>query len=84
MPAKIGSYETRITAHTNDNNLSKERESMSMAKQWVNFYNKVNGKKLGGYTVKGTSKGELRATLELKAYDNDISISDIEVRYESK
>lgn len=52
--------------------------------KWVNFYNKLNGKKLGGYTEEGTFQGELQATLELKAYDNNINVSDIEVKYETE
>ena len=55
-----------------------------MLETWVNFYNKLNGKYLGGYTQKGTFQGELESTLELKAYDNGINVSDIEVRYEKE
>lgn len=52
--------------------------------KWFNFYNKLNGKYLGGYTENGTFNGELENTLELKAYDNGINVSDIEVRYETE
>lgn len=51
---------------------------------WVNFYNKKNGKYLGGYTSRGSFKGELESTLALKAYDHKIEVSDIEVRKEIK
>lgn len=52
--------------------------------EWISFYNKLNGTYLGGYTVTGTFKGELESTLQLKAYDNNIEVSDIEIRYETK
>ncbi|WP_341323452.1 hypothetical protein NSQ62_08235 [Solibacillus sp. FSL H8-0523] len=43
---------------------------------YVNFYNKKNGKYLGGYTVRGSFKGELENTLTLKAHDHNINVSD--------
>ncbi|MCK1999981.1 hypothetical protein MZM54_01110 [[Brevibacterium] frigoritolerans] len=55
-----------------------------MQEVWVNFYNKLDGKKLGGYTKDGTFQGELQSTLELKAFENNIDISDIEVKYENE
>ena len=54
------------------------------SEEYVHFYNKLNGKFLGGYSVMGTFKGELENTLSLKAYDHNISIDDIDVRYETK
>jgi hypothetical protein len=59
-------------------------EELNMSEEYVSFYNRLNGKYLGGYTVRGTFKGELESTLELKAYDNNINVSDIEVKYETK
>lgn len=55
-----------------------------MTKTWVNFYNKRNGKKLGGYTKEGSFKGELQSTRALKAYEHKIDESDVEVRYEKE
>lgn len=55
-----------------------------MSTKWVNFYNKRNGKKLGGYTQKDSFAGELQATRALKAYEHKLDISDIEVRYEKQ
>lgn len=55
-----------------------------MSEEFVSLYNRLNGKYLGGYTVRGTFEGELESTLELKAYDSNINVSDIEVKYETK
>ena len=52
--------------------------------EWVNFYNKLTGKCIGGYTQKETFAGELESTLGLLAYDHNIDVSDIEVRNETK
>ncbi len=54
---------------------------MRRTSKWVNFYG-PDGKCLGGYTVKGTFPGELEATKEIIAAENDIKTDDITVRYE--
>ena len=46
------------------------------------FYNKLNGKKLCSYTLYGTFDGEEKATVELLAYENNLDITDIEVKIE--
>lgn len=44
------------------------------------FYNKVNGKELFSYSIRGTFEGEKDATVELLAYENNIDITDIEIK----
>ena len=43
-----------------------------------------SGRKLGGYTVKGTFSGELKATKELLAAENDLDPKDITVKREGR
>lgn len=54
-----------------------------MTENWINFYNKNTGEKLGGYTVEGAFPDELDAAMGLIAYDNNIDVSDIEVKQET-
>lgn len=50
--------------------------------EFINFYNKNNGEFLAGYTVDGDFAGERQATAGLLAYENDIDVSDIEIKVE--
>ncbi len=52
--------------------------------EFINFYNKNNGKLLAGYTADGTFEGERQATAGLLAYENNINVTDIEIRREIK
>lgn len=44
------------------------------------FYNKVTGKELLSYSISGSFEGEKDATIELLAYENNIDITDIEIK----
>lgn len=46
-----------------------------MAEQWLVFYH--GEKELAAYTLRGTFAGERQATIELLAYENGISESEI-------
>ena len=48
--------------------------------EYVIFYNRNTGKELISYSKKGTFVGELKATLELLAYENHISASEITIK----
>lgn len=51
-----------------------------MRKQiWLVF--SYNGKVLCKYTVSGTFKGEMEQTRALLAYENHVSVDDIEISY---
>ncbi len=54
---------------------------MPRSEKWVKFYS-PDGKCLGGYTVKGTFSGELKATIELLAAENGLETKDIIVKRE--
>lgn len=47
---------------------------------WIVF--KVGDKELCRYSIKGTFMGELKATLELLAFENDINIDEIVIKLE--
>lgn len=47
---------------------------------WIVF--RHNGKELCRYSVQGTAPGELKSTLELLAYENDIPESEISWKVE--
>lgn len=46
--------------------------------EWVLFF--LDGKEIGGYTVRGTFEGEQEATAELLAAGHGVPVSEIEVR----
>ena len=51
-------------------------------KKWKVFY--LNNKELMAYTLLGTFDGEEQATKELLAYNQNVSVDDIEVRIEER
>ena len=51
-----------------------------MKEQYAVFY--YEGKELAAYTIRGSFSGERAATLELLAYENNISADEIKVLYE--
>lgn len=53
-----------------------------MTEQWIIFYH--GEKELAAYTVRGSFSGELAATVDLLAYENQISKEDIRVTCETR
>lgn len=49
---------------------------------WVNFY--LGDRFLAGYTIEGTFAGEMKATMELLAYENNCKVEDITVKFERR
>ncbi len=45
---------------------------------------KVNGIEKGAYTLEDTFQGELKATLELLAYENKYKVEEIEISIEER
>ena len=48
---------------------------------WVNFY--LGDRFLAGYTLEGTF-AEMKATMELLAYENNCKVEDITVKFERR
>ena len=53
-------------------------------KLWKVFRNKETKKELCAYTIVGTFDGEEEATKEMVAYENNIDVSQIEVKIERR
>lgn len=51
-------------------------------KEWIVFYNRLTGKELLRYSIEGTFKGEMEATIRLLAYENNVVEDDIEIKIE--
>ena len=52
--------------------------------QWLVFRDRITGRELPAYTVKGTFEGERAATVELLAAENGIPESQIETTVEER
>ena len=55
-----------------------------MKEQWLVFRDRITGRELPAYTVKGTFEGERAATVELLAAENGIPESQIETTVEER
>lgn len=51
---------------------------MKKKERWLVFFH-PDGRELGAYTIRGTFDGELEATLEELALENDINTESIEI-----
>lgn len=49
--------------------------------EFIYFYNKVNNERLGGFSLQGYTVGEIVNTIDLLAYENDISKDDITFKF---
>ena len=50
----------------------------------VSFYNKNTGEKMWEYGLEDSFAGELRSTIELLAYENNIKEDDISLKFEKR
>ena len=55
-----------------------------MKEQWLVFRDRITGRELLAYTVRGTFQGERAATVELLAAENGIPESQIETTVEER
>ena len=51
--------------------------------KWIAFYDSA-GKELAAYTINGTFEGELKATVDLLAFEHGISPEEITIKEEER
>lgn len=55
---------------------------MAFKEEWVVFY--IDGKEKCSYTVNGTFPGEMVGTKVLLAYENNVEVSDVVMKFEKR
>lgn len=55
---------------------------MAFKEEWAVFY--IDNKEKCAYTVNGTFPGEMQATKELLAYENNVEVSDVVMKIEKR